>query len=232
MRFTNLTSESDEYVRAREELRLAEIDLMQQRERVAAMRRHLPEGPVVPDYQLLEATTGLRSDDDSVQPVGLAELFTGPDRPLIVYHLMFGKLQTEPCPMCTMWIDGYNGIAAHVERNADFVVVAAAEMAALRAHARGRGWTSLRLVSAGESAFKLDFGSEDPDGHQDSRVSVFTRDRDGKVRHTYTSAPRMSDELAQRGIDLLCPTWHLLDLTPGGRGDWYPSLSYDPENGS
>jgi predicted dithiol-disulfide oxidoreductase (DUF899 family) len=28
------------------------------------------------------------------------------------------------------------------------------------------------------------------------------------------------------GIDLLCPTWHVLDLTPQGRGDWYSSLSY------
>jgi predicted dithiol-disulfide oxidoreductase (DUF899 family) len=37
----------------------------------------------------------------------------------------------------------------------------------------------------------------------------------------------MSDEIGQRGIDLLCPTWHLLDLTPGGRGDWYSSLHYD-----
>lgn len=25
----------------------------------------------------------------------------------------------------------------------------------------------------------------------------------------------------QRGIDLLCPVWHLLDITPSGRGDWY-----------
>ena len=227
MRFTNLTSESDEYLTAREELRLAEVDLMQHRERVASMRRQLPAGPVVPDYKLLGSKSGLLSDDDSERTVGLADLFTGPDRPLIVYHYMFGKRQTEPCPMCTMWIDGFNGIATHVERNADFVVVAAAEMAVLRNHARRRGWDAIRLVSAGESDFKFDLGSEDADGNQDSRVSVFTRDHDGQVRHTYTGAPPMSDDIDQRGIDLLCPTWHLLDLTPAGRGDWYPSVSYD-----
>jgi len=33
--------------------------------------------------------------------------------------------------------------------------------------------------------------------------------------------------LRERGIDLLCPTWHLLDLTPQGRGAWYASLHYD-----
>jgi predicted dithiol-disulfide oxidoreductase (DUF899 family) len=36
----------------------------------------------------------------------------------------------------------------------------------------------------------------------------------------------MSEEIDQRGIDLLCPVWHLLDLTPEGRDDWYAELEY------
>ncbi|MFE5399799.1 hypothetical protein ACFQ9Z_00035 [Streptomyces sp. NPDC056580] len=36
----------------------------------------------------------------------------------------------------------------------------------------------------------------------------------------------MADDVAERGIDLLAPVWHLLDLTPQGRGDWYPTLDY------
>jgi predicted dithiol-disulfide oxidoreductase (DUF899 family) len=36
----------------------------------------------------------------------------------------------------------------------------------------------------------------------------------------------MADDIQQRGIDLLCATWHLLDLTPQGRSEWYSSLSY------
>ena len=39
---TNLKDESAEYQAKREELRHAEIELMRQRERVAAMRRALP----------------------------------------------------------------------------------------------------------------------------------------------------------------------------------------------
>ncbi len=50
MQFTNLTSESAEYRKAREDLRLAEIELMRHREQVATMRRALPPGPPVPDY--------------------------------------------------------------------------------------------------------------------------------------------------------------------------------------
>jgi len=55
---------------------------------------------------------------------------------------------------------------------------------------------------------------------------VFTRDVDGNVRHFYTAHPNMSDEFDQRGIDLLCPVWHVLDLTPEGRDDWYAELEY------
>ena len=33
--------------------------------------------------------------------------------------------------------------------------------------------------------------------------------------------------LDQRGLDLLCPVWHLLDLTPEGREDWYAQLEYE-----
>jgi predicted dithiol-disulfide oxidoreductase (DUF899 family) len=36
----------------------------------------------------------------------------------------------------------------------------------------------------------------------------------------------MADDIAERGIDLLSPVWHLLDLTPHGRGDWYAELQY------
>ena len=39
-RQTNLPNESTEYLSKREELRLAEIDLMKQREKVAELRRH------------------------------------------------------------------------------------------------------------------------------------------------------------------------------------------------
>jgi predicted dithiol-disulfide oxidoreductase (DUF899 family) len=145
---------------------------------------------------------------------------------LIVYHFMYGKGQTDPCPLCTMWIDGYDAVAAHVAQNADFVVLAAAEPDALVAHAAARNWRNLTLCSAGDSTMKFDLGSEEPDGAQTERVSVFTRDPDGTVRHVYSKGAEMADDRRERGIDLLSPVWHLLDLTPTGRGDWYPSLHY------
>ncbi|MCB5908368.1 DUF899 family protein [Streptomyces pinistramenti] len=226
LRHTRLAGESADYLAAREELRRAEIDLMRHREQVAARRRALPQGPPVDDYVFTEGPADLDAGDTPVREVTLSGLFTAPDRPLIVYHLMYGKLQTEPCPMCTLWIDGFNGIAHHVARNADFALAAAAGPPALRQHARHRGWHRLRLLSCGDSTFKYDLGSEDKDGEQDSAVSVFTRDGDGTVRHRYSAHPRLADDIGERGIDLLAPVWHLLDLTPQGRGDWYPNLGH------
>jgi predicted dithiol-disulfide oxidoreductase (DUF899 family) len=236
MRQTNLAGESADYITAREELRQAEIELMRHREKVADLRRRLPLGPVLDDYVFEDGPADLNAGDAPVRTVRLSELFTGPERDLVVYHLMYGKKQTEPCPMCTMWIDGFNGIAQHVAQNVDFVIVAAADLPNLRAHARNRQWANVRLLSAADSTFKYDLGSEDADGNQDSTVSVFTRDSlespraegEGErlVRHVYSAHPRMSDDIDQRGIDLLTPVWHILDLTRQGRGDWLASLSY------
>jgi len=225
-RQTNLTGESSAYLARREELRLAEIELMRQREQVAELRRNLPAGAAIQDYQFEEGPRDLNAGDTPVSTVRLSELFTKPSRSLVIYHFMFGKKQTRPCPMCTAWLDGANGVAHHLAQNLDFSVVAAAEIPALRAHARARGWDRLRLLGAGNSSFKYDLGSEDRAGAQDSTVSVFTRDAQGNVRHFYSAHPRMGPDIQQRGIDLLSPIWHFMDLTPQGRGNWYASLEY------
>lgn len=220
--------EPGEYTLAREALRRAEIELLEHRERVAALRRRLPPGPAVEDYVFEEGPRRLDAGDEPVEEVRLSELFTRPGRSLIVYHLMYGKAQTSPCPMCTMWVDGFNGVIDHVTQRADFVVVAAAGVPELRAHARARGWDRLRLLSAASSSFKYDLNSEEAGGAQDSAVSVFTRAPEGTVRHFYTGHPWLSGEVRQRGIDLLTPTYHLFDLVPEGRGDWYAALDYPP----
>src|SRR5688572_7868906 len=112
-RQTNLANESPEYLAKREEVRLAEIELLNARERVAALRRELPEGAVVQDYEFLECSVealpdgratapdstaevlpdgrttapgapALDEGDEAVRKVRLSELFTAPDRSLVV----------------------------------------------------------------------------------------------------------------------------------------------------
>ena len=98
-RQTNLPNESPEYLAKREELRLAEIELLNTRERVAALRRELPEGATIQDYAFLEGPTSLDEGDEPVRKVRLSDLFTSPVRSLVIYHFMYGKKQAVPCPM-------------------------------------------------------------------------------------------------------------------------------------
>lgn len=225
-RQTNLPNESQEYLKKREELRLAEIELLNVREKVAALRRSLPKGATIQDYEFIEGPASLDDGDTPTKTTRLGDLFTSTDRSLVIYHFMFGKRQTTACPMCTAWIDCYNGVAHHVAQNVDLAIVAAAEPATLRAFARERGWNKLRLLSAGNSTFKYDLGSEDREGHQDSTISVFTKDSDGTLRHFYSGHPWLSADIKERGIDELNPIWNMMDLTPQGRGKWYASLDY------
>jgi predicted dithiol-disulfide oxidoreductase (DUF899 family) len=188
--------------------------------------RRLPQGAAIEDYVFQEGPADLAAGDTPARSVRLSELFSGPDRSVVVYHLMYGKKQASPCPMCTMWIDGFNGVALHLAQNLDFAIAAAADPSALRQHARARGWRNLRLLSCGNNTFKYDFRSEDGDGNQDSTISVFSRDRHGALHHVYSAHPWMAKDVKERGIDLLTPVYNLLDLTPQGRGDWYAKLSY------
>lgn len=45
-------------------------------------------------------------------------------------------------------------------------------------------------------------------------ISVFAKDDQGRVRHFYSAHPHLSETIRERGIDLLSPVWHILDLTP------------------
>ena len=46
------------------------------------------------------------------------------------------------------------------------------------------------------------------------------------MRNSYTAQPTMAEDIHERGLDLLCTVWNVLDLTPQGRGDWYAELEY------
>lgn len=225
--------ESAEYQQRRQELLDAEVALRDQVERVAQLRRTLPLGMAMPDYVFREGPADLaRNDAADFREVRLAELFGEGQDQLIVDHLMFAAADDEPCIMCSMWADGYNAIAPHIRRQANFVIVAKVEIGKLRRWARDRGWDRIRLLSSHDSTFNRDLGMEKEDGGQEAGLSVFSRDASGAVYHRYTiSADLERRDLSLyegegRGIDLYSPVWHLLDLLPSGRGHWYPDHTY------
>jgi predicted dithiol-disulfide oxidoreductase (DUF899 family) len=233
----DFAGESNAYRQARAELLAAEIALKDQTEHVAAMRRALPLGMAMPECIFREGPANLSQNDPAeFADVRLADLFTDGHDTLIVDHFMygagghlafFGLGEDTPCPMCSMWADGYNAVAPHVIQRASFVLVAKAEIGKLRAFARQRGWDSIRLLSSHDSTFNRDLGMEDADGNQQPGLSVFTRAADGTVHHRYTIAADF-DAQNGRGIDPYSPVWNLFDLIPSGRGEWFPGHDYMP----
>lgn len=202
------------YRERRAALLVAETELREHAERVARQRRDLPAGPLMPAYRMAEG--------DPPVVVDLPDLFGGHGT-LVVYHLMFRP--EGGCPMCSMWLDGLNGVAAHVAQHVAFAVTAPAPLPQLREWGRARGWSGLRLVSAAGTSLGTDLGFAADDGGQMPGVSVFTQD-DGRARLTWHGQPGLVD--GGRGLDALSPVWNLLDLTPAGRPDWWPADDYPP----
>ena len=211
--------ETGAYRTARDELLAAEIALRDQRERVAELRRQLPANPVETDYVFREGPADLEKDDP-IRDVKLSELFGERDE-LILIHFMFDPAWDQGCPMCSMWADTYNEAARHVANRASLALVAKQEIGKLRAWARTKGWNQLRLLSAHDNAFIGDMGMEDDDFGQRPGASVFVRREGGVLEHTYTVEASLDGKF--RGVDLLSPVWHLFDLLPSGRGDFFPS---------
>jgi len=223
--------ESDQYRRARDELLKAEIDLRRQIEVVAAQRRALPLGGLVPrDYTFEEWDPGT----NAARPVRLSELFAEGKDTLFLYSHMFipgkaGLPLEEGCPLCTSIIDAIDGEVPHITQRINFAVVAKAPIERFRAHARSRGWRHARLLSSANNTYNHDYQAESPDGAQFAMATVFAR-RDGKIHHFWSGELFLVPaEPGQdpRHVDFMWPLWSVLDRTPEGRGtDWWPELDY------
>lgn len=210
---------SDAYKSARASLLAAEEALRDQAEKVAAMRRRLPQDTPVPeDYAFTELADGRE------KKVKLSELFGDSDT-LIVAHYMWAPKDDNPCPMCSLWTDGYNAVQKHLRQRTSFVVAAKKDIKSIAAFAETRGWSNTRFVSTGGTGFNSDFGMEDGDENQFPGTSVFTRDADRTIRHFYTISAIMGED-SYRGMDLTSPVWNYFDLLPKGRGDFMPKLAY------
>ncbi|OCL15357.1 DUF899-domain-containing protein [Glonium stellatum] len=224
-------SASPEYIEARRALLDEEFALRNQIERVAAQRRALPPGPILPKYVFEEGPADLTLNEPS-REICLGEVAGAGGKTLVLYHMMLGENAEEACPACSMFLDGLNGVAKHLAQYITFVVVAKAPLEKVRAWARKRGWVNLRLLSSCRSEFNKDMGVERPawfsELEQGPGISVFRYEveegkpkEEGVMRHFYTTTPHFAEDVV-RGMDLLSPVWNLLDLTPEGRGEWNP----------
>jgi predicted dithiol-disulfide oxidoreductase (DUF899 family) len=210
--------ESADYRAARDRLLAAEVALRRQIEAVAAQRRALPPGGLIPQDYVFEGEGG---------PVTLSELF-GEHDVLALYCFMYGPKMERACPSCTSIIDALDGEMRHIRQRISIAVVARSPLARFQAHAATRGWRDSRLLSSAGNSFHPDYHGETAEGAQRPIMNIFQR-KGGEIRHFW------SCEMAYgptdpgqdpRHSDLLWPLWGVLDETPHGRGDFSPKLTY------
>ena len=210
-------NESPEYRAARNELIVEEIELRRRLERVASRRRALPPGGEIPQDFLLTSETG---------PVRFSSFFGDKDT-LAIYSMMYGPQRKGPCPMCTSFLNAWNGTVVNLRHRIAVAVTGRSPIERLIDYKNQRGFTNLPFISDGSGEYTRTYvNSEDADV---PGLSVFSR-RDGIIRHFYSG--EMSGAMADpgqdpRGAPDLDPLWLMLDLTPEGRGTgWYPKLEY------
>ena len=207
-----------QWLAARRALLEEEKAFSRARDALAARRRALP----------WEAVTKTYVFDTPAGPRRLEELFAGRSQ-LFVYHFMLGPGWEAGCKSCSYLADHFDGMLPHLRaRDVTFLVVSRAPLAEIDAFQRRMGWR-FPWVSAHGTDFNYDYdASSRPEDLAAGRAtynyqprdgqmtelpaaSVFCRDADGQVFHTYSTYAR--------GLDMLIGTYQVLDLMPKGRDE-------------
>jgi len=178
----------------------AEIDALDQqildlKKKVAELRRAQPPEPME-DFAF-EGPDG---------PVSLSTLFGDKDDLLIVHNMGTG------CSHCTLWADGFNGVAPELASRAGFVLVSPDSLAVATNFATKRGWRFPVVVDE-DKGFSTAVGRWNGEMIYPG-VSAFHKSADGAI-------VRVSSSHLGEGDDF-CAVWHLFDLLKDGWNGWEP----------
>jgi predicted dithiol-disulfide oxidoreductase (DUF899 family) len=215
----------NEWLAARKKLLAKEKKFSKLRDALTEERRKLPWVKIEKEY-VFDGPNG---------KVALGDLFCGKSQ-LIVYHFMFSPDWDEGCEHCSFWADHFDSVNLHIgARETAFAVVSRAPLKKIQPFKKRMGWKFCWVSSFGTD-FNFDFNVSftpeqrkngtaiynyapfDMDIDEREGASVFYRDRNGDVYHTYSTY--------ERGIDLMNTTYNFLDLTAKGR-DENPDATQD-----
>lgn len=207
------------WLQARLELLAREKSFDRMRDELTGTIRAMPWVRVETDY-VFDGPDGEES---------MADLFEDRSQ-LIVYHFMYHPdWGDQPCRSCSFWADNFNGVIVHLNaRDVIMVAVSRARRPQLEAYQERMGWTFKWLSSYGNTFnrdFQVSFTDEEvanENGYYNYKkqrvprrempgMSVFAKDDEGIVYHTYSSYGR--------GIDMINGAYHLLDRVPKGRDE-------------
>jgi predicted dithiol-disulfide oxidoreductase (DUF899 family) len=216
-----------EWLAERKELLAEEKKLTRMRDALAQKRLELPWVKVDKEYSF-DTPQGKKT---------LADLFQDRSQ-LIVYHFMFGPGWGEGCVGCSFYSDHVDGALQHLEQHdVSYVAVSRAPLAEIEPFKKRMGW-KFNWVSSFGSDFNYDyhvsfskedtakgklyynFSMQDVSSEELPGTSVFYKDENGDIFHTYSQYAR--------GGEGAIGTYQFLDIAPKGRnetgrgnlGDW------------
>jgi predicted dithiol-disulfide oxidoreductase (DUF899 family) len=212
-----------EWLAARQQHLVKEKELTRLRDQLSAERRELPWVKVEKPY-VFDGAKGKET---------LADLFDGRSQ-LIVQHFMLGPGWKEGCFGCSFGADHNDSALVHLEHHdVSFVAISRAPFPEIEAYKKRMGW-HFKWVSSYDSDFNYDYhvsftpeqiaqgkvyynyAMRDSQGEELAGTSVFYKDENGNVFHTYSAYGR--------GDELLIGTYNFLDLTPKGRNETGPNF--------
>ena len=212
-----IVSEADWLV-ARKDLLTREKEFSRQRDALSAARHSLPWVKIDKKY-VFDGPKGKET---------LAELFDGRSQ-LIDYHFMLGPGWGEGCKSCSYLADHFDGANRHLpHRDVTFVVISRAPLSEIEAYQKRMGWR-FKWLSSHDNEFNFDYyvsftkeeekankvyynyGTGEFMSDELPGLSVFYKDENGDIFHTYSTYAR--------GLDILVGAYNFLDLVPKGRDE-------------
>jgi predicted dithiol-disulfide oxidoreductase (DUF899 family) len=207
-----------EWLVARKDLLTREKEFNRQRDALSAARRTLPMVKIDKEY-VFEGPKGSET---------LADLFGGRSQ-LIVYHFMLGPGWEEGCKSCSYLADHFDGANWHLpQRDVTLAVISRAPFGEIQSYQKRMGWR-FKWVSSHENDFNFDYhvSATEEEKAKDKMfynyetgelmsdempgLSVFYKDKEGQIFHTYSTYAR--------GLDILVGTYNFLDFAPKGRDE-------------
>lgn len=204
-----------EWLKLRRQLLEQEKEFTKRRDELNALRRKLPWVKVEKSYTF----------DTPDGPKSLPDLF-GACSQLIVYHFMFGPDWEEGCKSCSFWADNFDNAVVHLrQRDVQLVAISRGPLERLLSFKTRMNWSFPWVSSAGNDFnydFNVSFGKDQQEKYYNYQqtnskaeelpgMSVFYKDENGQVFHTYSAYAR--------GLDMLNGTYHFLDTVPKGRDE-------------
>lgn len=176
-----------------------EQEMIDLQHRIAHTRKHLP-WVKVDSLFLFESHKGTET---------LADLF-GECSQLLVFHFYFKQSDKQGGLLSSVEADNIADILSHLYyHNIRLVLVSDAPLAAIDDYQQRMGW-HFKWCS-NESRLFNDTFLQTVEGQEAMGISVFVKDNEGVVYHTYHCSGQM--------MEVINSSYQLMDLTPMGRGD-------------